>query len=561
MNSLPSFRRLFAFTLLGAALVPAWLSAQDDRDGENPAGSPGGQIHLPEADVGQAMLYAFDDRAIAATGNLQLAMEAPEKYPGNPVLPIGRAGQPDEWQLRFYGTILWNQGKFRMWYLAASYEGFVMPLQGGDVDFRGWRVAYAESPDGIHWTKPDLNLMEFRGSWHNNLVGMPAGFHGYHALVRFEPEEPDPSRRFKMMAEVRLTGEYVIPGGGPEGAYVPLYSSDGLSWRLADELVPAQGKVISGDFHLVTSFEAAGFYKWQGLYYLSGQNYGKPRQAAAMAPPGRHVQLYHSADLIHWSEAQTMGFARQGQFGISTALPLEAGRIVYADEQTHEGASVWNRGNVLLALTGFWHGNSDWTKITHDLGFLTSDDGLHFREPQPEFIFAHVGEKGRDWDYGGLAQAQAFANVGDKTFVWYGAPMDQSEGPRTGHPFLREGGVGLLTLGRDRFGGLSTREPDRDAVLVTEKIRADRPVKLWINAEGVGPDSRLRVELLDEFERPLAGFAGPSAAVLTHSGLRTPVTWSAAQSAAAISGPFKIQIRFEGPERNAIRLYAIYLGQ
>ena len=561
MRPILSSGRFFALLVIlaGTGLVPRDLRAEQDVGGEANAGAPGSQIHLPEADVGRAVLYAFDDRAIAATGNLQLAMEAPEKYAGNPVLAIGRGGEPDEWQLRFYGTILWNQGKFRMWYLAASYEGFVTPWQGGGIDFRGWRVAYAESPDGLHWTKPDLGLMEFRGSRHNNLVGMPAGFHGYHALVRYEPEDPDPSRRFKMMAEVRLTGDYVIPGGGPEGAYVPLYSPDGLRWRLADELIPAQGKVISAGFHLVTSFEAAGFYKWQGMYYLSGQNYAKPRQAAAMAPEGRHIQLYHSPDLIHWSQAQTMGYARQGQFGIGAGADKEAGRVAYADEQTHEGAAVWDRGNVLLALTGFWHGARDWTKITHDLGFLISDDGLHYREPQPEFIFARVGQKGRDWDYGGLAQGQAFANVGDKTYVWYGAPMDQSEGPRTGRPFLREGGVGLLTLGRDRFGSLSTRDPDQDGVLVTEKIRAERPAKIWVNAEGLGPDSPLRVELLDGQERPLAGYSGPAASVLDHSGLRLPVAWSPS-SAATPPGPFKIQLRFEGPERNAIRFYAIYLG-
>src|SRR5476651_2735911 len=123
-----------------------------------------------------------------------------------------------------------------------------------------------------------------------------------------------------MMAEVRLTGDIVIPGGGPEGAYVPLYSPDGLRWRLADELL-ANGKNISADFHLPTSFEAAGFYKWQGLYYVSGQNYANPRKVAAMAPLGRHIQLYHSADLIHWSEAQTMGYARQGQYRLSANLP------------------------------------------------------------------------------------------------------------------------------------------------------------------------------------------------------------------------------------------------
>jgi hypothetical protein len=36
-------------------------------------------------------------------------------------------------------------------------------------------VCYAESADGIRWEKPDLGLVEFRGSLHNNLIAGPCG--------------------------------------------------------------------------------------------------------------------------------------------------------------------------------------------------------------------------------------------------------------------------------------------------------------------------------------------------------------------------------------------------
>ena len=85
--------------------------------------------------------------------------------------------------------------------------------------------------------------------------------------------------------------------------------------------------------------------------------------------------IFRSPDLIHWSKSQTMGFARQAQFRQPTH------RNPMNNEQTHEGASVWNRGNILLGFTGLWHGASDWNEVTHDLGLLISNDGLHFREP------------------------------------------------------------------------------------------------------------------------------------------------------------------------------------
>ncbi len=530
-------------------------------------GSPRPALRLNDAEVEEAVLFAFDDHAIPYHGNLQLAMERAEKHPANPVMPIGRPGTIDEWQVRFYGTILRIGDKFRMWYVAAAADGFINPLEGGTMDRRGWRLAYAESLDGVAWTKPNLGLTEFRGSRENNLLGLPAGFRGYHTLVMHEPEEADPTRRYKMMALLVDTGDYEIPGLVPDPAkwsghnvYVPLYSADGLSWRVADELVAEHPRKLSAKFNFLRHVEGSGLYRWKGMYYISGQAIHQSLlDHAAMPPYGRHVQLWRSPDLLNWSETSTMGFARQGQFTRPPGFTGSPSTALQSDtEQTHEGASVWNRGNVLLGVTGFWHGSKDWVKITHPLALLVSNDGLHFREPQPEFEFGAVGERGRDWDHSGLGQGQAFANVGEHTYIWYGAPMDQAGGPRTGRPWPREGGVGLLKFARDRFGSLGTRDPDRDGTFVTTAMETRQAVKISINAEGLGPESRLRVELLDEHERPLAGYAGEQAARVTRSGLDVPVSWAGADRTPG-EGTIRVRVRLEGRERNAIRLYAVYL--
>lgn len=545
-------------TLLGllvSVLIPVATAA------ERPA------LRLNGTEVDEAVLFAFDDHSIPHHGNLQLTMERAEKHPANPVMPIGRPGTPDEWQLRFYGTILRVDGKFRMWYIAAAADGFVNPMQGGALDRRGWRFAYAESPDGIAWTKPNLGLTDFRGQRDNNLLGLPAGFRGYHTLVVHEPEERDPTRRYKMMALLVDTGQYRLPDPQPDPAkwsghnvYVPLYSADGLNWRVADELVTDGSHALSAKFKLLRHVEGSGLYRWNGMYYISGQAIHQSLlDHAAMPPYGRHIQLWRSPDLLNWSETSTMAFAREGQFARPPGFIGSPSTAISSDtEQTHEGASVWNRGNVLLGVTGFWHGSKDWTKITHPLALLISNDGLHFREPQPEFEFGAVGQRGRDWDHSGLGQGQAFANVGDKTYIWYGAPMDQSGGPRTGGAWPREGGVGLLTFARDRFGSLETRDPERDATLVTTTIETRRAVRVSVNAEGLGPDSVLRIEVLDAQERPLPGYAGDQAARVAQSGLDVPVAWTTSERIPA-DAVLRLRIRFEGRERNAIRLFAVYL--
>ena len=220
---------------------------------------------------------------------------------------------------------------------------------------------------------------------------MPEGFRGYHIRVLYEPEDPDPSRRFKALVLLRNYGEYSVPhvqdaspiGWSSRAINLPLYSADGLRWRVADELVSEGGKTISADIHLITDVEGTGLYRRQGMYYLSGQGQGSP----AVEPYGRHIEIFRSPDLIHWARSQTMGFAREGQFQRPASLerPLP-------NEQTHEGASVWNRGNVLIGITGFWHGSRNWTEVVHPLGFLVSNDGLHFREPIPRL---HLRGRGR----------------------------------------------------------------------------------------------------------------------------------------------------------------------
>ena len=56
-----------------------------------------------------------------------------------------------------YHNMFYDNGVWRMYYLAWKM------LSEND----GIRVAYAESPDGIHWTKPNLGICEYKGSRDN----------------------------------------------------------------------------------------------------------------------------------------------------------------------------------------------------------------------------------------------------------------------------------------------------------------------------------------------------------------------------------------------------------
>ena len=95
-------------------------------------------------------------------------MNSPRKHPLNPLIKMGEPGSPDEWSVQFYGSIIRHEGMFKLWYVAADEEA--SQCSSKRRGFHGWRPAYAESQDGINWTKPNLGLVTYRGNRNNNLL-------------------------------------------------------------------------------------------------------------------------------------------------------------------------------------------------------------------------------------------------------------------------------------------------------------------------------------------------------------------------------------------------------
>lgn len=481
-------------------------------------------------------IFAFDSISIPHTQNLRLEMRQPQRHAANPVVRRGAPGTPDALGVQFYGSVIRGGGKFRMWYVAFDDD------TANKVASARWRAAYAESSDGIMWTKPNLGLVEFRGSRDNNLIltdPAPLGFVNLKVLA--DADDPDPARRYKISTHVYFRDQRRL------GTLAPFVSADGLRWKM---LAPAATKnaELSKDALVLPAihFEpCGGLYKWDGWFYACGQN----AMNATRPYQGRVTRMIRSRNFVEWSATSSIGFIRTPQHGW-----LGAGRSLEG-EQTHEGISVWNRRNVLLGLVGQWHGAAEWKDIRIDLGFVVSNDGLNFREPVHEWSFLRRGEDGA-WDEGGLLQGQGFENVGEQTFIYYGAwdPRDRAlDSPR--------GGVGIATLPRDRFGALVVETagegpgdyqlPKVTSEFVTGDIAVWKTSRFFLNADGLGADAALKIELLDHLERPL----GVSATV-RESGFQTPIAWSGARD---LPERVRIRVVFEGAKRTGIRFNAIYI--
>src|SRR5262249_57710026 len=124
---------------------------------------------------------------------------------------------------------------------------------------------------------------------------------------------------------------------------------------------------------------------------------------------GRRLVLHWSGDFVHWSHDRLFSFKRYGYRSPDVSL-----------EEAHEPVGVWNRGNVLVGMYGLWHGAREIKDRRMDLGLLVGNDGVHFREPIPDFAFLRAGQDG-EWDQRGLVHGQGYLNVGEKTYFYYGA--------------------------------------------------------------------------------------------------------------------------------------------
>ncbi|MCP5557580.1 MAG: hypothetical protein H7A55_07475 [Verrucomicrobiaceae bacterium] len=484
-------------------------------------------------------LFAFDDVSIPHSQNLHLEMRQPQRHADNPVVERGAPGTPDAHGVQFYGSIIKEDGKYRLWYVAFDDQ------EESKAPSARWRAAYAESPDGLRWTKPSLGLVEFNGNKDNNLVDVGDAWGFVNLKVIKDAADPDPTRRYKMTTHVYFRHNTRL------GTLLPFVSADGLTWKPVEDVKPVKGELKKADLLLpgVHIEPCGGLYQWDGLYVLNGQN----------ALPGTHhyqgrvVRTYRSADFSNWSATSGIAFVRPQQHEY-----LGAGRS-REGEQNHEGIAVWNRSNVLLGITGRWHGAAEWRDVTIDLGFVLSNDGLNFREPQHDWTFLERGKDGQ-WDQGGLLQGQGFENIGDLTFIYYGA-WD----PRHWQDKPERGGIGIATLPRDRFGDLRVdtsgegpgdyQLPTVTAEFVTGPLEVSTP-HFFINADGLSSTAQLQVELLDHLERPIAAYSGKNAALVTQSGFQTPIVW---QSTEPLPERVRLRVRFEGQDRTRIRFSALYL--
>ncbi len=180
-----------------------------------------------------------------------------------------------------YVTVMKDGDRFRMYY------------RGGPADNHPGCFCTAESDDGIHWTRPNLGLVEFEGSKDNNILFTVDRWAGCGPFIDTKPDTPE-NQRYKAIV---MLGKDAGPGCLTLGAAA---SADGINWEpLSDGPVMTKGAF---DTH-----NLAFWSEHEGCYVAYFRVYSKSPDWRKFLGR-RTIARATSDDFVNWSEPQMMDF-------------------------------------------------------------------------------------------------------------------------------------------------------------------------------------------------------------------------------------------------------------
>ncbi|MDE2926914.1 MAG: hypothetical protein OXT71_11005 [Acidobacteriota bacterium] len=266
------------------------------------AGTPGLLNRPALVEMGDRLELFVDHHLIDRLEGARLKLHHP-----SPAETVIRGDRPWEGELGFGQTVILHQGKYLLYYHGSN------------------KLCYAESGDGVHWTKPALGLIEAGGSRQNNLVGTAGGEYLYDHLeepaarvyLDTRPGVPAGRRLIALKLDEghranpteeelarRLTVNQEGFWQGSPTDVIPWVSKDGRAWeRLGDKPLFRNNLygTLDGDFSFFWS-EVEQQYVIYSRYFTSPNRSVGRRAIARLTAP----------NLYEWSEFQPMSYGDGG---------------------------------------------------------------------------------------------------------------------------------------------------------------------------------------------------------------------------------------------------------
>ena len=366
-------------------------------------------------------------------------------------------------------------------------------------------------------------------------------------------------------------------------------SSDGLTWHRP------RFNVIPGT-NIVTRHKRDSSTVWLDL---DATDRSRRYRMASYDLGVKALQLFHSADGIHWTHSGASGqcgdrstifrnpFRDRWVFSLRADEPNSLVRYRRYFETDRLDRASWRDGepvawsaadtediqrrdlqtapqiynldavayeSVILGLFGIYRGEKPDREKPNDICVAFSRDGFHWSRLSRS-AFIPVSERQGDWNWSNVQSAGGCCLIAGDELRFYVSG-------RAGIPGTSLPGVcstGLAVLRRDGFASVSDQWPVGvpRALPKTDGL-VTRPVTfsgrhVFVNASGAGS---LRVELLDREGRVIEPFSAGNCNPVTGTATKTMVTWKSAPSLESLANK-PVRFRFVPSQ---MRLYSFWVS-
>ncbi len=410
-------------------------------------------------------------------GNAQLRLHRP--VPREVVLVTD---EPWEGNTCAYYTIFQDGDVYRMYYRGSHFDQKTRKPAHREV------TCYAQSKDGVRWTKPRLGLFEFNGSKQNNIVWDGIGT---HCFTPFRDDNPDctPQARYKAIARGR-------PRGKP-GLYA-YKSPDGIHWSLiGDEPVITEG-----------AFDSQNLAFWDPHAKLYREYHRTFSEGV------RAIMTGTSGDFRHWTRPVLLEYpgAPKEHLYTNAVCPYQRAPQILIGFPTrylpHEGSRV-------------------------EPTFMASRDGRTFHR-WPEALIPEDAPKDRAGNRSNYMGWGLVKLPGDEKDYSVYATEAYYTGP--------DSRVRRFTFRIDGF--VSVQASDGGGELLTKPLKFDG-TELRINFS-TAQSGMLRIELQDANGRPIEGFSLHDCPPIRGDAIEKTVAWKQGTDLSRLAGvPVRLRVRIE----------------
>lgn len=531
----------------GAGFMAADTEAADDQPAP-------GAANPASANAPAFMTELFlDNRMIEMSPGVTRRLHPPKKHVLNPVVRSERWCDGNNMQP--YTTIYDPEDKlFKMWARTGS------DWKSRYLDGNAAYMLYFTSTDGVHWTRPDLGVVEIAGRRDHNIVftsDMVSGTivlgskekKGY--VVPTQPATPQGKKAFfwgvnKHPHPQNANEKFValaIVQDHRRGAHI-VTSPDGIHWSCANAPFWQTPNDVSGKgddclMHLIYDHAKQKWVIYRRIIPEFSERMIADESDCERKPVDRYDRSYayaESDDLRTW---------RNHQY-ILAMDPDDPGETELYQFGCHKIASTY---------VGFMSVYYQGQRQSVDIHLATSRDGKEFTRVCRGTPFIASGEPGY-YDYMAMACSQPEPIiVNDTACIYYAAAnFSHAVDVARADPESLKVGAALATFKRDRYASLETSEADPNACRLVTKSFAVRHPKLYLNA-ATWQKGTLRVEALTRDWQPIPGFTLADARPIQGDALDHPVRWSGHADASKLVGK-EIRLKFY---MTRSRIYAMTL--